>query len=213
MNCDEFRARRLSGEDGGDLDAHLAECPSCRGIRSELDRSRSALGDSSVWAEPPPELADRVVGLVTGTRIEGGGAPRRGRRVLAAVAAAAVVLIVAAGVFGVLGRGAPPDWEIALPATELAPGASSSVAGWNTDSGTRMVLTVDGLDPAPAGYVYELWLSKGSVHVSAGTFARDGEIEVWTGVTRADFPRLWVTLEPLDGDAGPSWQTVLDTDA
>lgn len=213
MNCDEYRARRLSGDDDAALGGHLGACASCRAIDAELDRARSALGDPSVWAEPAPELAERVVGLVAGGTASAGPARGPGRRLLVAVAAVAVVLVATVGLLLSGRAGTPPDWEVALPATELAPGTTSSVAGWNTDAGTRMVLTVDGLEPAPDGYVYELWLSRGSVNVSAGTFAGDGEIEVWTGVSRADYPRIWVTLEPLDGDAEPSWHTVLDTDA
>jgi hypothetical protein len=104
-----------------------------------------------------------------------------------------------------------PDWVVSMPGTDLAAQASSTVSGWNTDSGTRMLLSIEGLDPAPDGYVYELWLSKGPVHVSAGTFTAAGDVELWAGVTRADFPRLWVTLEPLDEDESPSRSTVLDT--
>jgi hypothetical protein len=75
-----------------------------------------------------------------------------------------------------------------------------------------MLLTVDGLERAPDGYVYEFWLSQGPLHISAGTFTASGEIELWSGVPRAAFPRLWVTLEPLDEDESPSGQTVLDTE-
>ena len=74
-----------------------------------------------------------------------------------------------------------------------------------------MVVAIEGLNPAPDGFVYEFWLSDGPVHISAGTFHSDGEIELWSGVSRADFPRLWITLEPLDEDESPSGNTVLDT--
>jgi hypothetical protein len=74
-----------------------------------------------------------------------------------------------------------------------------------------MLLSVDGLEGAPDGYVYEFWLSEGPLHISAGTFTASGDIELWSGVSRADFPRLWVTLEPLDEDESPSSHTVLDT--
>ena len=98
-----------------------------------------------------------------------------------------------------------------MPGTELAPTAAASVEGWNEESGTRMMLAIQGLERAPAGYVYELWLSDGPIHISAGTFTASGEIEMWTGVARAAFPRLWVTLEPIDEDESPSGRTVLDT--
>ncbi len=48
-------------------------------------------------------------------------------------------------------------------------------------------------------------------HVPAGTFRESGQIESWAGVTRADFPRMWITLEPDDGDERLTGETVADT--
>jgi hypothetical protein len=166
--------------------------------------------DLTTWEEPPPELEDQVIALVAGNRARISTLPWRFERWVRPLVAAAVVM-VAVGLYGVL-RTPSPDWEVAMPGTDLAPLATSTIAGWNTESGTRMVVVVEGLDPAPNGYVYEFWLSQGPLHISAGTFAAGGEIELWTGVTRADFPRLWVTLEPLDEDESPSGHTVLDTE-
>jgi hypothetical protein len=125
--------------------------------------------------------------------------------------AAAALLAAFVGLYAIAGPNAP-DWEVAVPGTDLAPGATAMVSGWNTDSGTRMVVEVDGLTPAPAGYMYEFWLSNGPIHISAGTFRSPGEVELWSGVARAAFPRLWITLEPIDEDESPSGQTVLDTE-
>lgn len=211
MNCDEFRALFLAGEDGAGTAAHLEQCSACRSSRHDLEAGRIVLTDPATWEEPPPELAAQVIGLIAGNQSR--AATRLGRleRWVRPIAAAAIV-VIAAGLYGLL-RTPPPDWEVAMPGTDLAPLAMSNIAGWNTESGTRMVVTIDGLDPAPTGYVYEFWLSQGPLHISAGTFSAGGEIALWTGVTRADFPRLWVTLEPLDDDEAPSTHTVLDTGA
>jgi len=209
MNCEQIRAMYLAGEQDEVTRAHLADCAACRRIRSGLEAGRTALTDSSIWEEPSPELQDQVVALVSGSRrgadISRGRASRR-LWPLAAAAAAIVVVAIGAGV-----RSPSPDWVVAMPGTQLAEQASSTVSGWNTDSGTRMIVSIEGLERAPEGYVYELWLSRGSLHISAGTFSAAGDIELWAGVTRADFPRLWVTLEPLDDDESPSQHTVLDT--
>ena len=167
--------------------------------------------DPAIWAEPPPELEDQVIALIAGNQKRAPTGLGRLERWVRPLAAAAAV-VVAVGLYGVL-RTPSPDWEVAMPGTDLAPQATSTIAGWNTESGTRMVVAVEGLDPAPAGYVYEFWLSEGPLHISAGTFTAEGEIELWSGVSRADFPRLWVTLEPLDEDESPSGHTVLDTEA
>jgi len=211
MNCDEFRASYLSGEDDEATAAHLADCAVCRSHRNYLETGRETLADPSIWEEPSRQLEDQVVALITGN--QGGSAAQPGwlQRWVRPLAAAAAV-VVAVGLYGVI-RTPGPDWEVAMPGTDLAPLATSTVAGWNTDAGTRLLVAVEGLDPAPAGYVYELWLSQGPLHISAGTFSASGEIELWSGVTRADFPRLWVTLEPLDENESPSARTVLDTEA
>lgn len=211
MNCDEFRAQYLAGENGEATDAHLTGCAACRSRHPDLEAGRIALMDPAIWEEPPPELQDQVIALIAGNQNRAPTGVGRLERWVRPLVAAAVV-VVAVGLYGVL-RNPSPDWEVAMPGTVLAPLATSTVAGWNTDAGTRMILAVEGLDPAPDGFVYEFWLSDGPLHISAGTFSADGEIELWSGVTRAEFPRLWVTLEPLDDDESPSGQTVLDTEA
>lgn len=208
MNCDEARAACLAGDDDTDWQGHVRECAACRSHLDRLETGRRLLADPAVWEEPPPELGDQVTSLVTGSRRDQETA-HRVRRWMRPISAAAV-LVVAVGFYAVL-RGPAPDWEVPMPGTDAAPGATSTVAGWNEDSGTRLLVTIDGLDPAPDGYFYEFWLSDGPVHISAGTFTDGGEIDLWTGVRRGDFPRLWVTLEPIDEDESPSPVTVLDT--
>jgi hypothetical protein len=177
-----------------------------------LEIGRRALTDPVIWEEPPPELKNQVVALISGQPTDEKPGTRWFQRWSGPLAAAAAVIVVAVGLYAVL-RTPPADWEVAMPGTDLAPGATSTVSGWNTDAGTRMIVAIEGLEPAPAGSVYEFWLSEGPLHISAGTFTAGGEIELWAGVSRADFPRLWVTLEPLDEDESPSKHTVLDTEA
>jgi anti-sigma factor RsiW len=209
MNCEEYRAAALAGESSEAGRRHLAGCPECRALVDRITQLRAAMGSEAVWEEPAPDLAGRVASLVAGTE-ERPNRILRGGMVPWFAAAAAVLLAVVVG-WAMLLRPVGPDWEVALPATGLAPGARASVTGWNEATGTRMVLSVTGLEPAPEGHVYELWLSAGPVYVSAGTFTGSGDIELWSGVARADFPRLWVTVEPIDGDVGPSGVTILDT--
>jgi hypothetical protein len=127
--------------------------------------------------------------------------------VVASGAAAALVVAVAwAGL-----QGQDPDWEVALPGTSEAPLAAGVVQGWNEPGGTRLVLDIEGLPPAPEGSVYEFWFSAGELHISAGTFKAPNEVELWVGVSRSEFPRLWITLEPLDDDESPSGVNLMDT--
>jgi hypothetical protein len=211
MNCEEFRSARLAGESAETMRDHLEGCAACRGQVNRLDAGSAALSDASLWEEPSPELAGQVEALITAAGRSADSDSRRPRFLQAAAAAAAVVIIAAAS-FAFL-RPSAPDWKVALPGTDLAPTAIGTVRGWNVDTGTRMVVDIEGLPPAPEGFVYEFWLSDGPLHVSAGTFVGSGQVELWSGVARADFPRLWITLEPVDEDTSPSGETVLDTKA
>ena len=214
MNCDEFRSAVLGGLEDESTRAHEATCAVCRAHTADLRAAAVALAAPVVWEEPSPELGGQIEALIAGTAERGDGpavsSPRKSRTPWIAAAGIAASLVLVLGVFG-LGRSPAPDWEVALPATELAPGAVSTVQGWNEESGTRMIVAIEGLDPAPDGFIYEFWLSEGPIHISAGTFRTGGEIELWSGVSRADFPRLWVTLEEVDEDESPSRHTVLDT--
>lgn len=215
MNCDEFRAAVLAGEETAASGLHEQGCPACRSRVADLRAAHDSLADAALWEEPSPELADQVEALIAnaahGSRPVDLTERRAWTRIAVAVAAVAAALAVVSAATIFATRDADPDWDVTLPATDLAPNAIASVKGWNEPSGTRMVLAIDGLEPAPDGYLYEFWLSDGPIHVSAGTFHSPGEIELWSGVTRGDFPRLWITLEPIDEDESPSGQTVLDT--
>ena len=210
MNCEEFRAAVLAGEEDPETQPHAAGCAACRVMTVDLRTAYEALRDNTVWEEPPEGLGGQIealIGSASTDRAETTGGLSWG---WVAVAAVVVLLAVTGGTLAVVGSDSP-DWEVALPATDLAPNAVATVSGWNEASGTRMVVDIEGLDPAPPGSFYEFWLSEGPVHISAGTFHTGGKIELWSGVARADYPRLWVTLEPIDDDESPSPITVLDT--
>jgi hypothetical protein len=205
MNCEEARAGYLAGDDDERIALHMEGCAACRSRVAALAAARTSLSDPALWEEPSPQLADQVIGLIAGSPRAETDAPRRWA--VPVLVAAMLVAVAALGVTSIL---AAPDWEVDIPGTEIAPQASATVSGWNTDTGTRMRLETAGLDEAPEGYVYEFWMSEGPLHVSAGTFRSAGEVDLWAGVRRADYPRLWITLEKVGDYAGPSSHTVLD---
>lgn len=221
MMCDDFRAAFIAGDAGRDH-PHLDGCAACRDAIGYLDVTRSLLGDTALWEEPGPGLGDTITTLISGAAeaaatVDPSAAgdtrepPTSARQTwIWGVAAVLVGLVAVVGVTLAM-RGPAADWVVVMPGTSDAPGATATVAGWNTPNGTRLVLTIDGLEPAPAGSFYEMWLSNDDVHVSAGTFTDGGTVELLSGVPRSGYPRLWVTLEPVDADESPSHTTVLDT--
>ena len=191
-----------------EITPHIPSDAELGAARSEVDRLLSGSGvelsDPAFWAGAP-DLEDAIMAAIA--------VPARHDRAprwkLAVAASIVAVAAIGAVVFGALQS--EPDWTAALAATDLAPNAVATIDGWNEASGTRVRLNIDGLPAAPQGYFYELWFSEGPLHISAGSFRETDGVEMWAGVTRAEFPRLWITLEPIDEDEAPSGDTVLDT--
>ncbi|MCA1736967.1 MAG: anti-sigma factor, partial [Actinobacteria bacterium] len=175
------------------------------GMNEELpERLRSMLGSEAVWLEPSPEVEEEIRSLAT-TRARGGAA-KKVRMWLPVTVSLAILLVGAALTFD------RPDWQTELVATSEAPGASALVSGWNDDEGTRLRFEIDGLPETPADSYYEIWLtSDEGLHVSGGSFNGNGVLTAMVGVRRGDFPRIWITLEPIDEESYPSLDTVLDS--
>ncbi len=207
MTCDEFRTAFLIGATD-ERDPHPASCVACRAAVPDLEVRRELLTSPDLWEEPPAGLEDQIVTLAAGRRSEVRARPRS-RWPLRIGGVAAAVAAFGAGFLLVAGRA--PDWRIEAPGTDLAPEALAMVSGWNVDAGTRLVVEVEGLEDAPDGQVYEIWFSRGPIHISGGTFRTSGQIETTVGIARRDYPRIWITLEPEDEDASPSGLTVIDT--
>ena len=211
MRCDDLSAAYLADDLTENERRHLAGCAACRQEQPMLDGGRRLLADSGMWEEPDPRLEERVVALISEPAPVPASPPtHRWSWWVPATASVVGVLAVSIAVWA-FARSPGPDWMVPIPGTAEAPNALGVVEGWNEAAGTRVVLSVAGLAPAPAGSVYEFWFSSDTLHVSAGTFSGSGEVELWAGVSRGAFPRLWVTLEPIDEDEAPSGVTVLDT--
>lgn len=201
--------------------------------RAELDRVRNALQDPSAWAEPAPDLEDRIVASIaaaaaaaaasergsedtsSGVEETSGAdelAARRRRRwmtygVGAAAAAAAVVVGVAVGV----NRGSHPvEFAAALTGSQLAPTASGDVTLTKTTSGWRITLHAKGLPRRDNGEYYEAWLKNGQGQlVPIGTFNQGDNVTLWSGVAPSAFPTMTVTKQEASGGPASSGQVVL----
>lgn len=208
MNCEQHRAAYLADGPSVAFDRHLSTCSSCRRAVPGLASTRSALTDPALWEAPPADGFDRLLGTIHADAPLRDARPRR----LWLAAAAIVLLAGVASAIAVLRPSDDADWQVALAATTEYPDAVASVEGWNTDSGTRIRITIDGIDDLAGDGFYELWMtSPDGQHVSAGTFRSTGTVDAWSAVRRADFPRLWITRESFDGDPSPSGNTVVDT--
>ena len=220
MNCQDARASLLAGESTDKVVSHLEGCVECRRAVADIEHTRSELQSESMWVDPPEGLEDSIVAAITrddvlepapGRVPVTGTRSRRFSTKSVIVGSAAAVLLLFAGMFSMLSGTQGPDWEVAMVGTDAAPSASAVVAGWNMDAGTRVVLETSDLGQAPDGFVYQLWFSKGSQDVSAGTFTDPSHVELTVGIARKDYPTVWLALEPIDGGPGGAGPALLVT--
>ncbi len=295
---DQARISYLSGEEDVQLDA---------ADQAELDELRGLLADPTLWAEPPAELEDSVVGLIAAESAGSRGqdqvgaptfdisaaagtfdispaagtldispaagtfaasapadippaAPRndrpfpvtgdpgplaaanddgspidlsaaRERRVardsaraarrrwarpgILVAAAAAVIAVALTGVL-LLRDTSPPQrrFDVALSATELAPGASGDASMIKTDSGWEIHLQATGLPRLDNGEFYQAWLRNADgVLVPIGSFNEGTDVTLWSGVTPATFSTFTITKEAADGKQDSSGQRVMSGSA
>ena len=214
MRCEETRAAMLSGSDVEAVRQHLASCQVCTSEQPMWARLSSTLSSHSLWEEPPPDLSERILLTVRGhderSRADRKTQPEHQRTVLLAGVAVTLLIALAGTLFAT--RSLSADWEMTLATSEERPEATAVIRGWSTSLGTRMVLDIRGIDDAPSGSYYEIWMTASDGrHISAGTFSGSGRVTAFAGVRRADYPRIWITLETADDDLGPSPETYFDT--
>ncbi|MCL1600018.1 MAG: anti-sigma factor [Actinomycetia bacterium] len=220
MNCQDVRAALLAGESSEAISSHLSGCVECRRSTDDIQSIRADLASDSMWAEPPPGLQDAVVAAILGADDpRNTDAPEvktqtnrfNRRRLSVALGSVAAILILVVGALALIPRTPAPDWEVAMAGTEVTPSASAVIAGWNVDTGTQILLEAESLGEAPDGFVYQLWFSKGSTDVSAGTFTDPSHVELTVGVARKDYPNVWVSLQPINAGAGGAGPALLHT--
>jgi len=125
-------------------------------------------------------------------------------------AAAAVVAVTLSAVLILRDSTPQPRFDVALSATELAPGASGSATMLKTNSGWKITLDATGLPRRDGGQFYEAWLrNAGNVLVPIGSFNEGTDVTLWAGVSPQDFPTFTVTKESADGNQDSSGQRVL----
>ena len=208
MSSDDERISYLAGDPAGDLDDSS---------RAELDEFRALLADPSVWADPAPDLEDRIVSAIAAEAQPSGNVVslsdarrRRSGRVLAAVAAVAAVAIAFVA-FAVVRQDSDDDGVmLALQPTPLAPAATGTARVFAEESGLRIELNATGLPRRDGGLFYQAWLRDAAGNlVPIGTFHDGNHVTLWAGVALEDFPTLTITEEQADNDQASSGRRVL----
>jgi anti-sigma factor RsiW len=211
-----YALNALSDLERAEFERHLMTCDSCRAEADSLLDAAAHLADVSA-TPPPPDLRAQVLGAATSVRPlpPRTAAEHKRRRRLPAIAAAAAVLIgLGAGVTTVWQPWEPDTVQLSLAdRVRHAPDAQSWTQ--SLSSGGRVTVTRSksvgaavwkstGLEPAPSGRVYELWLQAPDESLKpAGLFsAGDGEV-----IMRGDADGAigaGLTEEPSGGSAAPT---------
>ena len=194
----------LPAERRDELEAQVAGSSELAALLAEQERAVALTRSAAGEVEAPAGLR---------ARIEAERRPRRQpTRRLALIGVAAVVAAMAVAVgSAVFDSGTSPQrFQVALAATELAPGASGDATLTKTSSGWRIELDATGLPRLDDGQFYEAWLRDADGNlVPVGTFNEGQNVTLWAGVSPKDFPTLTVTRERADGDQSSSGEKVL----
>ena len=209
----------LDPEERHAYEAHLPDCDRCREELTSFWQTAEALAVAASGPAPSPDLRDRILaGARAERQVVVPFESRRGRSVPVLAAAAAAAAVVALGV-GLWASRLSSDLDDARSALERERATAAVLA----DPGSRTVglqagegrlvvspdgqavLVLDGLDPAPAGKTYEMWIIEDGNAAQAGLFpGRDGtDVEGLDGtVTEGDV--VAVTVENEGGVKAPT---------
>jgi anti-sigma factor RsiW len=201
-------------------EAHLRSCESCQEELASFAGVTEALAVGASGPAPGPELRDRIL---AGARAEPqvvvpfAPQPRSRRLALPAVGAVAALAAVVAVAVGIWALQLSSDLDDTRSALERQREAAAIVAA--PDSRTiplaagqgrlvvapdgRAVLQLAGLEPAPAGKTYEMWVVEGEVPAPAGLFSGEGHTELVDG-TVEEGDVVAVTLEDEGGASTPT---------
>jgi anti-sigma-K factor RskA len=215
----------LDGDEARAFADHVRGCEACRRERDAF-AAAAHVGLGVPPVAPPPQLRARVLGAI--------GAPAAGGRRIWPLAAAAT--LAAGFAVGLIAMQQERDIErqrrvhaamahddllalladagsrtTTLAALPAAPRSGGRVV-WNAQT-RRAMFFASGLDPAPAGKAYEMWVIAGGAPVPSGLFQVDPQ-----GRVVGDLPWLEetpsaktfaVTLEPAAGTAAPTGPMVM----
>lgn len=173
---------------------HLADCDRCRSDLAELGETVGALGLAAEGPAPPEALRDRIL---VGARAEGPSnvvaiRPRRRLYAVTAVAAVAAVGLAIGLTVALSGGGSKPSMSVAV-----SQGVTQA--------------TISGLEPAPSGKAWEIWVIEGGTPHRAGLIQGGGTQTVTLTRPAPNGSTVAVTLERAGGVDAPTSQPVVST--
>jgi anti-sigma-K factor RskA len=217
----------LDADERAAYEAHLAGCEQCQTELESFWSTTEALAVATSGPAPSDALRERILADVRAEpQVVVPFEPRRRRlvQVLGAAAAVAAVLALAVGLWALHLSSQLDDSRSALDraranATVLADPESQTVAlqvGTGklvVDPNGQSVLVLDGIDPAPAGKTYEVWIMPNGDVAQAGRAGlfpgREGTEIVGVDGVVGTGDVVGVTLEPSGGVDAPTTSPIV----
>ncbi|POM24881.1 Anti-sigma-K factor RskA [Actinomadura rubteroloni] len=208
----------LGPDERRDFERHLDGCAVCAAEVGELAETAARLGAAA--ARPAPAaLRARVLAEAARTRQAPPRLPaartRRLRRIVPALAAAACLVLatgLGAGWYQADRRARHAEASSHMMADMMSAPDARTVAGSVATGGHGMVVMshdrdaavvmLSGLDEAPAGRTYAVWLMGDGAPRPAGRMRVADKPAMIHGLGRAT--GVYVTVEPMDGSAEPA---------
>jgi len=209
----------LDPEERRAYEAHLSGCDQCREELTSFWETTEALAVAASGPAPSPDLRERILaGARAERQVVVPFESRQGRSVPLLAAAAAAAAVVALGV-GLWASRLSNDLDDARSALErerataaVLADPSARTVGLQAGDGRlvvspdgQAVLVLDGLDPAPEGKTYEMWIIEDGTAARAGLFpGHDGTDVVGLDGAVAAGDVVAVTVENEGGVDAPS---------
>jgi anti-sigma factor RsiW len=206
----------LDEHDEAAYEEHLRGCARCRDELASFRETAGALAYAVHPAAPPPELRSRILERARKERAPVVPLPRRHLpRVLAGVAAVAAAAAIGIGIWAAILQGDLSDTRGALAEQRAAAAVlADPLARRSTVSGAegtlvvasdrRAVLALRGIEPAPRGKAYEVWVIRGRTPRPAGLFSSAGLVLLERRVPPGAI--VGVTVEEAGGVDAPTEQ-------
>ena len=204
-----------------EFERHLATCDSCQAEVESLRDTAAQLAEISA-TPPPADLRAQILDRAQSVRpLPPPVAATRNRRLRIPALAAAAAVVVGLGA-GVVTEWRPwePDKTVQVSLADRvrqAPDAQSwrqklpsggSVTVTRSKSVGVAVWQSSGLDPAPAGRVYELWLQAPDESLKPAGLFSAGDSEVIMRGDAAEAIGAGVTEEPSGGSPAPTTEPI-----
>lgn len=207
----------LSDIERAEFDRHLAQCPQCRDEVEGLREAAAHLAESSA-ATPPPALRARILDEARTVRpLPPMLQPhrRRARRIPAIAAAAAVVVGLGTGLTTAVWKPWQPETVQLTMADRIRQASDAQTWSQRLPGGGTAIVTRSrevgaavwesrGLEPVPAGRVYELWLQAPDESLVPAGLMSSGDGEVILRGDAGDAIGAGLTVEPSGGSPAPT---------